>query len=401
MNPTISVNIPSKKQTLLEQRIVSTSETLVRSLEEVILGLPTRPDRPVMLARALGLNKDFSSRLMSALRKNDAFAALHTLPGPAPLQQMLDAARAQNVDPVIIDAATVAVEAFAELIQTEFEARSGLDALLSASLPDARERYELTAKQAIYRGQVGIKGVSVDTMLVTFLVGPPNPETQRCDTVVINACYGLRRVRPGAHFEMNTTLRERGNRTEFDTQGTVLADYCSPTPPPMQTVREGDRVRYLLDDKTLGYRSPIDFVTREAYSQNHPLTLKDSDTPSRWFYALVDAPAKTLAFDILIHRDVWLGVDPDLAIFDSAIHGELDLRKDIPVTQRMELAEKVTPLGVGTRNFRSADAPRYIDMLSSAIGGTGWNLDEFRGYRCRVTYPVFGSQVCTSFCLRE
>jgi len=310
---------------------------------------------------------------------------------------MLETARALDVDPAIIEAATNAVEAFAELIHSEFEARSGLDALLSASVPDARERYELSSKQAVYRGQVGIKGISVDTMLVTFLVGPSQADSGRCDTVVINACYGLRRIRPDAYFEMNTTLRERGNRTEFDTLGPVLEEYCSPNPPPVNILREGDRVRYMLDGSTLGYRNPTDFVTRESYSKNHPADIEESDTPSRWFYALVDAPTKTLVFDTLIHRDVWPDEVPELAIYDSTIHGELDLRREIPRTQRIDLTEQLTLLPNGTRNFRCVDVPRYLDLLPSAIGGTGWNLDEFRGYRCRVTYPVYGSQVCTIF----
>lgn len=369
----------------------------MRSLEQVVQQVPGRPDRPLALAKTLGLNKDFSSRLMSALRQHDPLAALHTLPGPGPLQQMLDSAQRLGIDAQAIGRASRAVESFAELIRDEFESRSGLDALISATIPDARDRYETTAKQAVYRGQVGVKGISVDTMLVTFVLGPPREGTGRCDSLVVNACYGLRRIRPGAHFELTTTLRDRGERGEFLSSMPILEEFCSPLPLPIETHRRGDQVRYMLDGSSLGHRNPIDLVTTEIYRLSHRDRADDPNNPRRWFCALVDTPAKVLVFDTLIHRDTWVDALPDLHVFDTAISGEVDPAEEVRPSQHIELAERIIELGTDARRFRSGDVPKYTDLLARVISDVGWDPSEFRGYRCRVAYPVYGSQVTMYF----
>ena len=64
---------------------------------------------------------------------------------------------------------------------------------------------------------------------------------------------------------------------------------------------------------------------------------------------------------------------------------------------RLDLAETITPLGTGTAKFRTADVPNYSDLLQTTCAKLKWNGDSFRGYRCAIDYPIYGSQVAIAF----
>ena len=61
------------------------------------------------------------------------------------------------------------------------------------------------------------------------------------------------------------------------------------------------------------------------------------------------------------------------------------------------MAETIQPLGVGLGNCRSAEVPWYPELLQTVCGKLGWDAGGFRGYRCRIEYPIYGSQVVMAF----
>ena len=152
----------------LEITVSAVGTQLVESLSRVLGDVPGAPYRPQQLAKHLVLNKDLTSRLVRALKKRDPIAAIHVMPGPVPLRRVLTSAQKAGVSKDVVAKASSAIEAFDHLIRSEFGARADLDAAISASHPDARERHESTAKQAAFRGAAGIRGISVDVMAGDF-----------------------------------------------------------------------------------------------------------------------------------------------------------------------------------------------------------------------------------------
>ncbi len=61
------------------------------------------------------------------------------------------------------------------------------------------------------------------------------------------------------------------------------------------------------------------------------------------------------------------------------------------------MLESVEPLGAGLRALRSVDVPRYAELVEHVIHSTGAERAALRGYRCRVAYPVYGSEVMLTF----
>lgn len=383
----------------LGERLLGVESMLVRTLEDVIAGVPGRPDRPQVLARKLGINKDLSSRVLSGLRKDSPLAAIYALPGPTPLRQLLEAARQHGVEPDVLGPASEAIDEFDVLIRTEFGGRTGLDALISASLPDARERFEATARQAIYRGFAGIRGVTCDAMLTTFMVGPPKPDVLRADTAVANGYFRLRRLRPGAHFEFSATQHPNGPnpRSPLFADGSLVRTHCSPDPLPVEITSDRRQVRYVLGTDTLGHRDAIDIVAAEKYESNHPSVIREGDDPVRFLYATVEVPASTLVFDTFVHKDLWPGVDPRCIVYDTSVRGGAEPNSPSREGDRLDLHDTLSHLGTDVQRFRCPVVPKYHGLLGTLAAELGCEIDAFRGYRWIQSYPIYASQISLLF----
>jgi hypothetical protein len=55
--------------------------------------------------------------------------------------------------------------------------------------------------------------------------------------------------------------------------------------------------------------------------------------------------------------------------------------------------EHIEFLGWGIERFWAQEVPDYIAMLREVCDTLGWDTQRFRGYRVRIDYPVFNSEV--------
>ena len=63
----------------------------------------------------------------------------------------------------------------------------------------------------------------------------------------------------------------------------------------------------------------------------------------------------------------------------------------------LDLLESVQTLGWGGDKARHAVIPHYADLLRHVFERLGWDDARFRGYRCEIDYPIYGSQVAFAF----
>ena len=152
-------------QTLLEARITEVGTELGASLNLVLDALAEGRRGPQVLARALGLDKVLTSRLLKAARSRDPMAVAYHAPGPEPLRRFVKAARKRDVEGAIAERAERAVADFETLIREDIGDRSALDAMISAWLPEAREVFELRRRQTAFKALSQLKGVSAEVNL--------------------------------------------------------------------------------------------------------------------------------------------------------------------------------------------------------------------------------------------
>lgn len=374
---------------------------LLTALQNVLNHTPGCPTRPQEFSRLLGVNKDIASRLYSALRNQDPLAGVNRLPGSTALRHVLIATQRHGAPGPVVNAAEEALRAFDQFVHDRYDDRAGLDAAIGAALPGARRKFEATSKQTMYRGACGLKGVTSDVMVITFLAFPNATDPTVCDTAVVNGFVGLRRVRPGATMQFASYLVEstepRADVPGPAGAGPLLAEFCDPPEPPLTRRDEGRIAHYTLEDRGVGPQSAVNLFTAEYYPRNHPRHRNPSKPGKRWFYGTVDHPTKLLVLDVLIHEAMWPSSEPELRLYDTIIYGNADPNDPRRDKDRLDLAEVITTLGTGLDRFRCEHVPRYRELLAYMFGRVGQDGTRFRGYRCGIAYPFYGSQACVLF----
>jgi hypothetical protein len=390
----------------LTVRITSVGRRLAESLQTVIDAVPGGPHRPQELSKRLGINKDLSSRVLAAAQKKDPLAVAHAIPGPEPLRRLLNAARGHGVASALIGEAEQAIQAFDSLIRNEVGDRASLDAVISAWLPEARERFELLNKQSIFRGFSRLRGVHSDVEIDTAIVFPSAGSTDRCDGMWLNCILGLQRIRPGTSVIVASRNKVATTgpgplsveqQPIADIREVMLEEFCDRPPGPMVVERRGDNVRYCLRGDAVGPRSAVDVVLIDRGNECLARYREEGGGRAMGPTVGVETPTKLIVIDVLLHEGVYDGIAPTLAIHDTAIRGIRDVRDPEADVLTIDLHETITDLGRGVDRFRLSDMPNYVDLLRHVLTRADLDPEKFRGFRCRAQYPVYGSQISMAF----
>ncbi|MGE3320909.1 MAG: hypothetical protein AB7K52_01465 [Phycisphaerales bacterium] len=370
------------------------------------------------LGRALGggVDKVLASRVLAAVRAGDPVSAMHRMPGPDPLRRLVRAAGRSGASDAAVAGASAAIERYEEFIRDRVGDRSLLEAMLSAWVPTARREFELRRKQAAFKAMSQIKGAIARVTMATVVL-TPSASGEHIDVVWINGLIDLYRVRPGAtvklvsrRFPAPPSASGRAQRGPTTLAGEsvsnhparLLLEEFSSSPAPELDVRvAGERAQYTLAGDDFGSDTAKSLVFAEVNRDELPryVPAGPADVPRRkaFFFAEVMTPSQTLQFDVLMHRDLYPGQDPALRLYDTAGEGAASANDPSRDVDRLDMLETIEPLGLGLRAMRSADVPRYPELVERVLGGIGASRADIRGYRARIGYPIYGSQVMMTF----
>lgn len=394
-------------QATLEQRVERVGEELGQAFAAVIAAVPGGPHGTVELARRLDIDKVLSSRILKAARSRTPMAVAHLMPGPDPLRRVLRGAAGQRVPGELIERAERAVRRFEQLIRSEAGDRSGLDTIIAAWLPSARAEFEVRRKQAAFKAMSQIKGVMAQTNLSAVVVAPSHDNPARLDVIWVFGLLGLHRLRPGASVKLATRRiaspdgprhpRTLEDHPVADLSGLLLNRFCSRPLPAFDVVESGDVVHYTLAGDGFGPRSAVDFVLAESNRAEIPRSVPAGSGRRAYFFAEVSTPSRRLQYDVLVHDDVYPGAEPELILYDTAFEGVANVNDRGRDIDRLDMGESIQLLGRGSSRWPSPEVPNYADLLGEVFARLGWSPDSFRGYRSRIDYPIYGTQVTMTF----
>jgi len=388
---------------MIESEIVSVGRDLARTLSSVLNALPGAPHRPQWLSRLLGVNTVLTSRVIKAAGQQDPLAVAHMVPGPEPLRRLLRAAERKKVDDTLIGEAQAAVDAFERLIDQVAGDRSALDAIISGWLPDARDHVEMIAKQSVFRGISQLLGAACDVTHFAALLYPSASARDRVDQVWLVINRGLRRVRPGLIVKFDSVhsstplLTVAGTSVE-NLDGLFLEQFCSKPLPRFEVSRLGNRAQYALAGDDVGVQSGVDLVHATLLPGKKERHRSRDDLPRKTAVSIgVDLPTRILIFDLLLHESVFPGQQPSFGVYRTEADGVVDPNDASREIDRLDVLETLQPLGIGIAKFRAAEAPGYQDMLRYVCEQRGWDTAKLRGFRCKIEYPVYSSQIVMAF----
>lgn len=371
------------------------AERLRGSFRRLLAEIPGRPQRPMDLARRIDVDKSVAHRLMTAMQKPTPMSLLLSLPGPAPLVEVAAAARRLGVDPEVCKEAIRTAEEFDGLVQKFAGDRATFDAMLCDWVDDAREQIDTAARQLIFRGMKHVHGTAAETAYTAFLLHPNAASTDRGDELALDCVLGLHRVRSSGHLSVKTTSDLRGSATVAESARMLLEEFCSKPTPVFRTHGPEKAMTCVLDwNGRLGRHHTSDVVFGEVHRRVFSYR---RSSPARQYGGLGCTPwvpTRRAIVDLLFHRDVFPGLIPTFIVSRTGIHGMPDpndpqrafdlIRMDCPlqVIAPGAVAGLVTP-----------EVPFHRRLLESQTASLGWNLDEFRGFRVRIDYPIFDAQL--------
>jgi hypothetical protein len=391
----------------LEHRLSRGAARLRAALAAVIDALPVRVKKPAEFQRVLKLDRSLASRLLRAVQVDDPLASLHRMPGPHGVRLLLKAAVKAREDPKLIKRAEDALADVERTVFTELGDWKALDVALSGWLPEVREQFETSNRQAAFRAMSNIKGIVADAEVSVSLIHPGGANADWVDRAGITGLCRMRRLRPGAPMGLlhgSSIVPPPGTqRLSLEAQpidpehgAPLLREFCSSPIPRFDVRVEGDIVHYVLKGDGVGVDSMVDLyfadVMRGRYPANRSVSPRAA-TPG----AVIDIPVRTLIVDVLIHEAVWPGVEPELRMYDTAARGIANPTDPARDMDRIDVLDSIQSLGASIARVRTREVAGYPEMVRSVCDTLGWDSEHFRGYRCRVDYPVYGTQVSMVF----
>ncbi|MCA9001083.1 MAG: hypothetical protein KDB61_04105 [Planctomycetes bacterium] len=401
----------------LRSQAESLGSELQDRLSNLIAQMPRRILGPQALVDTLdGINIVTASRLLKGLGQKDSIATLQLLPGPKPLQKIVDVALEIGVDPEIAGAATEAIQHFDRFIREQSGDRSSLKAMLSAWLPEERREFENQRRQTIFKARHELEGVSSELELDGVLLHPSAQEGS-IDIVAIKALFGIDRIRPDAIVKLGTRrmLSSEDEKAAAEGKGKdrlpttldgdlaydglhsiFLEDFCASPPAPLVAERIGMSMHYSLGPTGFGPMSRVDLVVAEvnrAEMKNHG----PAESHKPHFWVIPEMPSRKLVFDVLVHEDVYVGRVPHLYFYDTTGQGPAAAGDPARRLDQRKFTHSIEAIGKDLRRLRLLEFPAYGQLKAKIFKKLGWDSSKFRAYRVAITYPLTGIQVSLSF----
>ena len=398
----------------LRGRVADVGSLLSQRVKRLIDAVPGQPKGPVELAKAVGVNKVLTSRVLRAIDRDDPVAGLHTMPGPDPIRQLAHLAGKKGVDRRLVREVEDAASAFDNLIRIEAGDRSGFDALLAAWLPEQRGEFELRRRQAAFKSTSQLRGQQCRTYFTAAFVHPSATKPGVLDIVWVISYLGLQRLRPGVTLKFASrrvppaqakgkTGSAKSKPRQLETldgqrvdgyDGLMVQRYSSEPAPSLAVRPAGEVIHYTLGETGFGPRSVTDLTMVEVGRGELPAKVSPEHAGAlRHFFAEVNVPSKQMIFDLYL-----AGVDgeqtPTLHIYDTAFEGIASVNDRARDIDRLETSDRIEPI---TEDSSLPAVPWHDELLDDICTRLGWPRDAFTGHRVQIDYPIYGTQATLAY----
>lgn len=354
--------------------------------------------RPSELSRTLDVSRVMVSRLLSSIGKTDPLELLTSIPGPESLRSIVRAAERGSVSKRYIGAALEAINDFDHLIRDQFGTRAALNAALSVGRADTRERFEQSSRYQVFKGMSQVLGVQSKVWLTCMMLTPSKENDHAIDISTIHGTCGLRRLRPDMpiHFTYGIPPKYKDMRQSPERMRAGLTPFLSNMPAPLSVVEENGQIINTFAPEIGGKDALYDMLA-EVHVPNGSDRRASAGRSWRGTSVIPDVPVVTLVSDVIIHGDIFEGIDPQLFVYNTVSRGGADIEDPKRDVDRVMTDDQITDRGSGLDNLAIAEIPRYTDMVAYLSAQHGFTPECFRTYRLQVQYPIYGFQYVMGF----
>ncbi|MFO1294982.1 MAG: hypothetical protein U1F07_18260 [Rubrivivax sp.] len=381
-----------------DPRIERVAAELRGCLTPLVHGLAGDPPRPMRLTQEPGLDKSLASRLVQAVRTQSSHDFLHTVPSPGGLRILIQHAKGL-ADTSLLRDLEAAVMRFESLIDALPGGRQTLDAQMGEASSAIRERREQIARQASFKAQSFLFGHFCET-LTTSLFVMPAAEPGRVDVIEVQRRIGLQRSAPSVALPLLSVNTDKPGSTlapqmlplTLDEPSVDPADYlvvagCSDPLPDIEVRGEGTTTILVLRP---GRASPMPARVTTAFRVLRADTIVHDQPWSILRTYMLHTPCRTLVRDLYLAEGLWPDARPEVGFYLPGPSGtpSIVIEPGTPHLRRVNLTARIEQLPPGPRGFELDGVPDQAAAIEASLAGTAAQGLAFRGWRCRMGYPV-------------
>lgn len=375
---------------------------LQRTMGAVLAGIHACSMRPTDISRRLDVSRVMVSRLLGSIKKPNPIETLTRIPGPETLRSIARAAQATGVSGADVKEALRAIDAFDYLIREQFGTRAALNAALSGANADTREKFEQSSRYQVFKGMSQILGVQSNIWLTCMMLTPAKIDPHGIDVSTIHGTLGLRRLRPDTpiNFIYGIPPKYKDRRQSPERKDTDITSFLSHTPAPLKVVEENGQIINTFNPE-IGGKDDLYDMLAEVYIPSGSNRYASPGRTMRGTSVIPDVPVVSLVSDVIIHGDIFEGIEPQLFVYNTMGKGGADIEDPQRVVDRVETNDSLVDLGRGLGEIEISDMPKYNDMVKYLCEKNGYPRESFRTYRLQVQYPVYGFQYVIAFKVPE
>lgn len=393
-----------------QARCVQAARRLTSCIRDLVESLPPHAQSATGMSRHLGLVRNTCQRIVTGLADHPADAAtLVKLPGVEGLRQFAVSLREHGGaarDIASLEAAVDQLQAlFREVAGSQLRLGERLKATIlasgtterSASPGEGQEDPQLRARIAHFNSAATLANefteVYVDISVLRATTIGAMMRQERLNA----AGHILRHARQGARPLINasvvhTTPSYAGHAQGLMLDGSVggamgsaVVERFSTSPLPLVTGRTGaGEVRMIIDPRGDDGR-PVTIVTTSRLKLEGPPDEDRRRARDNWVQPGAGCPTRHMIFDLYLHRDLASRYVPSAEVL-------LDyppLLKSDRWAMSLDHPPRLEVLGIGTSRAAARAYADHADVTNYLFENSGWNPEEFVGYRCEVAYPIW------------
>lgn len=363
-------------------------------LQTVCGGSPRAQD----VTDAFGIHRKLGWQIWSVAFADDPVAPLRFLPNARGIEVWLLAAKQRHVPSNLLESARLAIDEYQQLVSTHAESREMFEMMLEGAVAEdgrADESVDLRYRKQAFTGNSYIWGVRAKSILATMVLAPSQRQGY-FDMARLHGLIDLIRTRATVRWPFAQSIVKAKDGTQHHPLRQPLSDspavkalgmplldeFCSrPLPPVQRRAGESGMVEDELLPGEVGQTGASTVITGELWREVAPI--KPARTGEvALFGAGVRTPGEVFVSDHFVHHGMFPNVTRELRVFGELISNTTQDQRDL-----LPVPEKIQHLGRGTERVRTAEIPRYADMLDRVFEKTGWNPQDFDVYRVRMRYP--------------
>ncbi|MBK7403734.1 MAG: hypothetical protein IPJ41_03635 [Phycisphaerales bacterium] len=393
-----------------EQDCQTSVGALRSALMELYAAVGASSDAPQDVARAFDINKNLTWKVAKIIAASGASEALQHLPGASGMRIFLGAMSKAGAGPALVDRVRDAYDEVEQVVQVHVGDRSTLELVLDGQNPNRAERLEVSRKIA-FRGNSGVWGVQARAKLTLAVMAPNAADEGLLDVSLVRGYIGFRRLRSELSWPISIRRDWSGEGDPFTgdweplepdemERGLPLMRRFTSEPAPTFELRSTPQgVYYVLPPGPVGNMAAFDCFFGDL-SRGQSARYRSATEQHGEFVSAITVPVEVQLLDVLVHKDLAAGFDPEVLIYGDPF-GTRTLASGDASHCRLPIEERAHAIPGSPPIVTTPLYPRYPEIVSRIYERLGCHPADFRGVRLLMKYPPMGTNVSMRFELPE